>query len=348
MAMTDYRDLILRDLTHAAGQFDQGPVHSVFFGGGTPSLMEPFVVGSILESIDQHFGLMPGAEITLEANPSSVENAKMQGFAVAGINRFSLGVQSLRDADLRKLGRAHDARTALDAVALALRHVGRVSIDLIYARHGQHFDDWMEELGEVLSLGLDHLSLYQLTIEPGTVYARLHREGRLALPDDEAGADMYEATLEACANAGLFAYEISNLARPGSESRHNQTYWRYEPYLGVGPGAHGRPRANGQVMETAVPAKPADWAMGGVMAKPLGPDDELSERLVMGLRLSEGLDLSFLRQMGKKIDHDALRAGLPSGLIDEAVAGYLKLSAQGRLVLEHLLPIIDGHITDRG
>ncbi len=348
MAMTDYRDLILRDLTHAAGQFDRGPVHSVFFGGGTPSLMEPFVVGSVLESIDQHFGLIDGAEITLEANPSSVENAKMQGFAGAGINRFSLGVQSLRDADLRKLGRAHDAKTALDAVALALRHVGRVSIDLIYARHDQHFDDWMLELGEVLSLGLDHLSLYQLTIEPGTVYARLHREGRLELPDDEEGADMYEATLEACAKAGLFAYEISNLARPGSESRHNQTYWRYEPYLGVGPGAHGRPRANGQVMETGFPAKPIDWAVGGLMAKPLAPGDELSERLVMGLRLSEGLDLSFLRHMGKKLDHDALRAALPSGLIVEARDDYLKLSPQGRLVLEHLLPIIDGHVIALG
>ncbi len=345
MGMEEYRDLILRDLAHAKAQFDQRPVHSVFFGGGTPSLMEPFVAGQILENIDQIFGLAHDAEVTLEANPSSVENARMQGFAAAGINRFSLGIQSLRDADLRKLGRAHDAKTALEAVALAQRHVGRVSIDLIYARHGQKFDDWMTELDEVLSLGLDHLSLYQLTIEPGTVYARLHREGRLALPDDEAGADMYEATLEACANAGLFAYEISNLAKPGFESRHNQTYWRYEPYLGVGPGAHGRPRLGGQIFETHHAAKPSDWALGTIQANCLSQDDELSERLVMGLRLWEGLDLSFLQKMGKQLDHAALSKSLPGGLIKEARHDYLQLSPQGRLVLEHLLPIIDGHIT---
>jgi oxygen-independent coproporphyrinogen-3 oxidase len=283
---------LLADLAFEATAWPRAPVGSIFFGGGTPSLMEPATVAALIAAAERHWGFAPQIEITLEANPSSVEAAHFADLAAAGVNRVSLGLQSLDDSALRFLGRAHSAHEGLAALATAQRHFERVSFDLIYALPGQSEAGWSEELGRALGLGTGHLSLYQLTIEPGTRFAALAARGEFEETDHAAA--LYEATHALTQAAGLPAYEISNHARPGEESRHNLAYWRYRPYLGIGPGAHGRRRG----VATLRHKKPENFLSalarnGSGLAEetPLTPAEQASEALLMGLRLREGVPL---------------------------------------------------------
>jgi putative oxygen-independent coproporphyrinogen III oxidase len=237
---TAWRTALLADLAHEAAKLPNRRLASIFFGGGTPSLMPPATVAAIIEAATTHWPAEPDIEITLEANPSSVEAARFAGFASAGVNRLSLGLQALDDADLKALGRPHNLAQGLAALDIAQRHFARVSFDLIYDRPGMTTQSWEAELRRALGFGTDHLSLYQLTIEAGTRFAALHAKGQLTLPDSDVSADLFEMTRAMTAAAGIPAYEVSNHARPGSESRHNITYWTYGDYAGIGPGAHGR------------------------------------------------------------------------------------------------------------
>ena len=289
-----WRDALLADLRHEAQQAGGEPLESVFFGGGTPSLMPPELVGALLAEAERLWGFAPAIEITLEANPSSVEAAKFAALASAGVNRVSLGLQALDDAALRFLGRLHGVEESLAALDVAQAHFGRVSFDLIYARPGQTARLWEQELARALGFGTGHLSLYQLTIEPGTRFATMVRERRFTPLDDDAAADLFVLTRERTAAAGLPAYEISNHARPGEESRHNLAYWRYHDYAGIGPGAHGR--RNGAA--TVRHRKPENWlesiaraGHGIAEERALGRAEQASESLLMGLRLAEGIDL---------------------------------------------------------
>ncbi len=250
----------LRELAHWAERTPGRDVTSVFIGGGTPSLMSPATVGAILDAIAGHWRVDPRAEITLEANPSSVEAARFRGYRAAGVNRVSLGVQSFSDAELRALGRLHTAEEARAAIEIARATFERFSFDLIYARPRQTAQAWRAELAEALTLAGRHLSLYQLTIEPQTPFAELHARGKLAIPAGELAHDLFEITQELTEGAGLPGYEISNHAAPGEESRHNLTYWRYGAYLGIGPGAHGRVVAGGERRATAAERQPGRWA----------------------------------------------------------------------------------------
>ncbi|NBW74876.1 MAG: coproporphyrinogen III oxidase [Sphingomonadaceae bacterium] len=286
---------LLADMRHEAGLASGEPLDSIFFGGGTPSLMPPALVAWLLAEAERLWSFAPGIEITLEGNPSSVEAANYADLAAAGVNRASLGLQALDDQTLHFLGRLHNAAEGLKAVETAQAVFGRVSIDLIYARPGQTIADWQAELAQAIALGTSHMSLYQLTIEPGTRFETLVRKGDFIPLDDDACADLFTLTREQTAAAGLPAYEISNHARPGEESRHNLTYWRYQDYVGIGPGAHGRRGGEATVRHK----KPENWlaAVGatghGIMeTRPLGLREQAAEAMLMGLRLREGIDLS--------------------------------------------------------
>lgn len=291
---------MLRELDHFADLTPGRRLTSVFFGGGTPSLMPPSTVEAILRRADERWGLPIGTEVTLEANPTSVEADKFRAFRAAGVNRVSLGIQALNEADLKALGRRHSADEALTAIGLARAIFPRYSFDLIYARPGQTVAAWREELSRALDHAVGHLSLYQLTIEEGTQFHTLHARGELVLPAEEVQGDLYAATQEVLNSAGLPAYEVSNHARPGEESRHNLTYWRYGDYVGIGPGAHGRlTLADGAKIATRTHRGPEVWLdrtlSSGSGAKPFEPvatADRLTEMLMMGLRLSEGVPLS--------------------------------------------------------
>ncbi|GGB98037.1 coproporphyrinogen III oxidase [Novosphingobium endophyticum] len=292
-----WQDALLADMRHEHSMAGGEALDSIFFGGGTPSLMPPALVARLLEEADRLWGLSSGIEITLEGNPSSVEAANYAELASAGVNRVSLGLQALEDETLRFLGRLHDAREGLAALDVAQRHFARVSFDLIYARPGQTVEQWRQELTRALSFGTGHLSLYQLTIEPGTRFATMVRQREFAPLDDDACADMFTLTRETTAAAGLPAYEISNHARLGEESRHNLTYWRYQDYSGIGPGAHGR-RAGAATVRHR---KPENWLSaiaeqghGISEERPLGRREQASEAMVMGLRLREGVDLDVM------------------------------------------------------
>lgn len=335
----------LKELEHWAVLAPNRPVTSIFFGGGTPSLMSANVVGAILDAIGRHWTVEPGAEITLEANPSSVEAGRFRGYRAAGVNRVSLGVQSLDDAQLRALGRLHTSEEARAAINVARSTFERFSFDLIYARPGQSIDAWRAELGQALDLAGKHLSLYQLTIEQGTPFAALHARGKLVVPDGDAASVLYELTQEMTERAGLPAYEISNHASPGEESRHNLTYWRYGEYAGIGPGAHGRIIVDGVRRATSTERGPERWAElveagthGIIEDVALSRAEEADEALLMGVRLTEGIDLSRL----------AARTGLSLGCrtIDELVqlqlierlgAGRLRATASGRMVLNEVV-----------
>lgn len=289
-----WQDGLLADMRHEHALAGGEPLESIFFGGGTPSLMPPALVARLLQEAEALWGFAPGIEITLEGNPSSVEAANYAALAQVGVNRVSLGLQALDDATLRFLGRLHDASEGLKALEVAQRHFQRVSFDLIYARPGQSLNDWRAELDRALAYGTGHLSLYQLTIEPGTRFETMVRKGDFAPLDEDACADMFALTREVTVAAGLPAYEISNHARPGEESRHNLTYWRYQDYCGIGPGAHGR---RGGVA-TVRHRKPENWlaaiaqsAHGIVEERPLAIPEQASEAMLMGLRLREGVDL---------------------------------------------------------
>jgi len=292
-----WRKSLLADLRHEAALAAGEPLASIFFGGGTPSLMPPALVADLLAEAERLWGFAPEIEITLEANPSSVEASRFADLAHAGVNRVSLGLQALDDPALRFLGRLHNVEESLAALATAQAHFGRVSIDLIYARPGHTPEAWQAELARALGFGTGHLSLYQLTIEPGTRFATVVRQGQFTPLDDDLAADLFTLTREQTLAAGLPAYEISNHARPGERSRHNLAYWHYDDYAGIGPGAHGR---RGGVA-TVRHRKPENWldavaAQGHGIAenRSLGTREQASEALLMGLRLTEGIDLGAL------------------------------------------------------
>ena len=311
-----WRKALLADMAVEAEVAGGEPLSSIFFGGGTPSLMPPATVAWLIEEAEARWGFAEGIEITLEANPSSVEAEAFAALAVAGVNRVSLGVQALDDAALQFLGRLHGVDEALAALDAAQRHFARTSFDLIYARPGQSVAQWQAELERALAFGTEHLSLYQLTIEPGTRFATLAREGALVLPDEDTAAELFTLTRAMTAAAGLPAYEVSNHARPGAESRHNLTYGRYQDYAGIGPGAHGR---RGGVA-TVRHKKPENWleaiardGHGMVETRPLGRREQAAEALLMGLRLSEGVDLAALSQRF---------ALAPAALVDPGKAAF--------------------------
>ncbi|MEA2998809.1 MAG: hypothetical protein QOK17_642 [Sphingomonadales bacterium] len=331
-----WRDALLTDLAWEAEARPPGPLRSIFFGGGTPSLMAPATVAALVEAAERHWGFAPDIEITLEANPSSVEAARFADLAAAGVNRVSLGLQSLDDEALRFLGRAHDVEEGLAALGTAQRHFGRVSFDLIYALPGQTAEAWQAELARALACGTSHLSLYQLTIEPGTRFAALTAKGELPETDPDFAASLYELTQDMTEAAGLPAYEISNHARPGEESRHNLAYWRYRPYLGVGPGAHGRRGG----LATVRHRKPENWLAalarnghGLAEEMALTPEEQAREALLMGLRLGEGMATEGLEA---RIDWNVERRLERQGLLASS-PGRLRVLPPGRLLLDRIL-----------
>lgn len=283
---------LTRDLDNYAARTQGRKLTSLYFGGGTPSLAPLPVIESLIETCARLWGFEPGAEITLEANPTDAEQLRFEAFAKAGVNRLSLGVQSLRDEALNFLGRDHDARSAKRAIEAAKAAFPRVTFDLIYGRPGQTLDDWRIELGEALALAPQHLSLYQLTIESGTAFAIAVDKGRWTPPEDDITADMYDAAQEMTTAAGLPAYEISNHAGPGEESRHNLVYWTYGDYVGVGPGAHGRLTVDGERMATETSRTPKDYLDGAPHTQTiLNKSEATMERFTMGLRLRKGIAL---------------------------------------------------------
>ncbi|MGV2106322.1 radical SAM family heme chaperone HemW [Agrobacterium vitis] len=317
-------------------------VTSVFLGGGTPSLMDPATVGAILDGIARHWTVPRGIEITMEANPTSVEAERFRGYRSAGVNRVSLGVQALNDADLKFLGRMHSVEDALKAVRLAREIFPRMSFDLIYARPNQTIADWDAELKLAISYAVDHLSLYQLTIEEGTPFFGLHKAGKIITPDEEHAAQLYEATQEITEREGLPAYEVSNHARPGAESRHNLTYWRYGDYAGIGPGAHGRLTRGHEKLATATEKHPETWLSaveqnghGMVVQDALGSEEQADELLLMGLRLREGVDLARWQQLSGR-DPDPVREQflLEHGFIERLGNSRLRCTPKGMLVLD--------------
>jgi len=328
-----WRRALLGELEHAAARSGPRRVTSVFFGGGTPSLMPAETVAAAIEQIDRLWGLAPGTEITLEANPTSAEAESFAGFARAGVNRLSLGVQALDDAALKFLGRQHSAGEALAALELARAAFPRLSFDLIYARPGQSAAAWQAELAEALALGPEHISLYQLTIEEGTAFHGAWRRGELVLPEEGAAAALFEDTAARLAAAGLPAYEISNHARPGGECRHNLTYWRYGDYAGIGPGAHGRLSWDGAKHATRAHRAPEPWlelverqGHGWRSVEVIDAGQRLTEMVMMGLRLSDGISrAAFHRELGAA--PEALLA--PERLARLAEEGYLSLDAAG-------------------
>ena len=336
-----------REIAHAAALAPGRTVGSVFFGGGTPSLMRPETVGAILDAIAAAWPVEPGAEVTLEANPTSVEAGRFRGYRAAGVNRVSLGVQALNDPDLRRLGRMHTAEEALAAVKIAAGIFERYSFDLIYARPDQAPAAWGTELREAIGHAAEHLSLYQLTIEPGTWFERLRAAGHLTVPSPDEGRALWDVTQETCEAAGLPAYEISNHARPGAESRHNLVYWRYGEYAGVGPGAHGRlvtPRGR---LATATEKQPEAWLAlveeaghGTVTEELLSSEAEGDEFLVMGLRLKEGIDpRRYTAFTGRALDERRIRDLEGDGLI-------ARLSGERLLVTREGFPVLDAVVAD--
>ena len=335
---------LLADLAHEAAALPGRRLASMFFGGGTPSLMPPATVAAIIEAACRHWPPTDTIEITLEANPSSVEAARFADIAAAGVNRVSLGVQALHDDALAFLERAHGVEEALAALDVAQRHFARVSFDLIYARPGQSLAAWEAELTRALSFGTEHLSLYQLTIEPGTRFATLAAKGQLTLPDADLSADLFETTQVLTRAAGLPLYEVSNHARPGAESRHNLTYWRYRDYAGIGPGAHGR-RAG---MATVRRKKPENWIAavernghGIEREDALTPDERVTEALVMGLRMREGVDLARIAMLGARPIDAVVRADAVSLLARQGLltrdGDRLALTPAGIPVLDAVL-----------
>ena len=335
----------LRELRHWAQLAPARTVCSIFLGGGTPSLMSGATVGAILDEIARLWSVDADAEITLEANPSSVEAERFRNYRAAGINRVSLGVQSLDDEVLRSLGRLHTAAEARAAIGVAHDTFQRFSFDLIYARPRQTVAAWRSELGEALALAGQHLSLYQLTIEPNTPFADLHARGKLDIPEAEAAHDLYEVTQELTERAGLPAYEISNHARPGEECRHNLLYWRYGEYAGVGPGAHGRVLIGGGRHATTTEKLPERWAErveagghGVLESVGLSKAEETDEALLMGLRLTEGIDLDDLSAIGGLSPNRRVIDELVAlGLVERHGANRLRATRAGRFVLNEIV-----------
>ncbi len=338
-----YVDAYAREIAHFAAETPGRTIQSVFFGGGTPSLMDPRSVERILNELARHWTIAPDVEITLEANPTSVEADRFRGYRAAGVNRVSLGVQSLRPEPLAALGRRHSVEEAIAAVRLAQSIFPRSSFDLIYARPHQTLADWRGELAEALSLAdAGHLSLYQLTIEQGTRYFDLFNAGKLAMPNEDLSADFYALTQDMTALAGLPAYEISNHARPGEESRHNLLYWRYGEYVGIGPGAHGRLWREGTRHATAIEKLPFKWQQlvaeqghGLVTDDTLTWEEEGDEMLVMGLRLREGIDPArFARIARRALSPQQIAALRDIGFVETLPNGFIRVTEKGWPVLD--------------
>ncbi|MDE2007150.1 MAG: coproporphyrinogen III oxidase [Rhodospirillales bacterium] len=339
------------ELAHEAARLGRRRLTSIFFGGGTPSLMDPATVGALIDDASRWFDPAPAMEITLEANPTSIEAERFAAFRAAGVNRVSIGVQSLDPAALRFLGREHSAPQAIAALELARRVFPRVSFDLIYARPDQTEAAWRAELRAALALAGDHLSLYQLTIEPGTRFATLAGRGEIALPEPDLAAALYAATAEEADRHGLAAYEVSNYARPGAESRHNLAYWRYQDYAGIGPGAHGRIRLGAARIATRRHRAPEEWAArvareghGSVEETAIAPEDQAREALLMGLRLAEGVHAAdFAARTGvaldRALDPAMTEAAIAEGYLVRDAAG-LRATPEGRLRLDALLAAI--------
>jgi putative oxygen-independent coproporphyrinogen III oxidase len=332
----------------ATGERTRGrTVSSIFFGGGTPSLMQPATIAGVLNSIAREWRVAPHAEITLEANPTSVEATRFRGYRAAGVNRVSLGVQALDDRALAELGRMHTAHEALDAVAVARAAFDRYSFDLIYARPGQTPADWTSELKRALAEAGEHLSLYQLTIEPDTPFSALHAAGKLRTPDNDTGRALYDITQDICLAHGLPAYEVSNHARPGGECRHNLIYWRGHEYAGIGPGAHGRLDIDGDRHATATERRPEAWlalveSQGhGIVTDDTLTHEEMSDEfLLMGLRLAEGIDIARYNEVsGRALDPVRIAALREHGLIETTPEGRLRVTLPG-------FPVLDAVVAD--
>jgi putative oxygen-independent coproporphyrinogen III oxidase len=335
------------EIRHRAEIAPGRTARSIFFGGGTPSLMRPQTVQAIIDAIGEAWTLAPDAEITLEANPTSVEASRFRGYRGAGVNRLSIGVQALNDADLKALGRRHTVSEAMEALDVAAAIFERTSFDLIYARPGQSLAAWRAELTEALKRGSEHLSLYQLTIEEGTPFAGLHAAGKLRVPDDDLARGLYDMTQEVTSATGLPAYEISNHARPGAECRHNLVYWRYHDYAGIGPGAHGRLTVDDRRYATATERQPEAWltrvettGLGLIENEPLTRDQQGDEFLVMGLRLAEGIDPErFETISGRPLDAARIAALAGHGFVETTAQGQLRVTCAG-------FPVLDAVVAD--
>ena len=342
-----YVRAIQSELAAAAERAPGRIVSTIFFGGGTPSLMQPQTVGAILDSIGKHWTVAGDVEVSLEANPTSVEATRFRGYRAAGVNRVSLGVQALDDSSLKELGRLHSAQEALDAIAVARSIFERYSFDLIYARPRQTLEGWKAELKLAISEAAEHLSLYQLTIEPGTPFFGLHRAGKLIVPNDDLGRDLYDLTQQICDDAGLPAYEVSNHARPGAECRHNLVYWRGHEYAGVGPGAHGRLNIDGRRYATETEKKPEAWldlvarnGHGLTVDEKLQPGEVADEFLLMGLRLAEGIDPKRFTQLsGRALDPKRLAFLMDGGAVETMDNGRLRVTQSG-------FPLLDAVVAD--
>jgi oxygen-independent coproporphyrinogen-3 oxidase len=336
-----------REIEATAQRIGTRRVDTIFLGGGTPSLMKPETVGAVLDAIARHWTVAADAEITLEANPTSVEATRFAGFRAAGVNRVSLGVQAMNDPDLKALGRLHSAAEAMAAVEIAQRHFERYSFDLIYARPGQTAEAWARELSAAIDAAAEHLSLYQLTIEPDTPFEALHKAGKLAVPDADHARALFDLTQEITAARGLPAYEISNHARPGAECRHNLVYWRLGEYAGIGPGAHGRLDAPEGRRATSTEKNPEAWLArierdghGLVVDDPLSREEQADELLLMGLRLTEGIDPArFARLRGIPLDNARISMLAEGGLIEMLADGRLRATQAG-------VPLLDAVVAD--
>ncbi|MGA3302870.1 MAG: radical SAM family heme chaperone HemW [Methylovirgula sp.] len=335
------------ELAHRAALTKGRKVRSVFFGGGTPSLMKPETVGVILDAIGKHWAIEPDLEVTLEANPSSVEASRFRGYRDAGVNRVSIGVQALNDADLKQLGRLHSVADALAAIEVASKIFSRYSFDMIYGRPKQSVAAWRMELRTALPRVGEHLSLYQLTLEPDTMFERLERAGKLVLPNSDQSRDFWDATQEIMNAAGLPAYEISNHARVGAESRHNLIYWHYGEYIGVGPGAHGRVMTPKGRRAQATERHPEMWLTvveadghGLIEDELLSEEEQGDEFLLMGLRLSEGIEPArFEAVTGRSLDPARVKSLIEEGMVEMTPAGRLRVSPEG-------FPVLDAVVAD--
>lgn len=339
-----WREAFLSEIDRYAALTQGRVLNSVFFGGGTPSLMPPETVHAILDRIRARWTVANDLEITLEANPGSVEAGRFAGYAAAGVNRVSMGIQALNDADLKRLGRIHSVAEARAAFDIARAQFQRVSFDLIYARQDQTVAEWRAELAEALTMAIDHLSLYQLTIEPGTAFGARHAAGGLrGLPPEGTGADMFEITQELCDAAGMPAYEVSNHAVPGAESRHNLIYWLHGDYIGIGPGAHGRLTMNGTRWAIEAYSNPSRWlaqVASNNHEKPtvaIKPQDQAGEYLMMGLRLDRGIDMDrFAKLAGFPLDAQTIEHLRDLEMI-QLNGPTLAATRRGRMVLNAVI-----------
>ena len=336
-----------REIETTSARTGNREVTSIFLGGGTPSLMRPETVGAVLDAIGKHWRVAPDVEVTLEANPTSVEATRFAGYRAAGVNRVSLGVQALNDVSLKELGRLHTAREALDAVAIARKSFERYSFDLIYARPQQTAAMWADELALAIEEAAEHLSLYQLTIEEGTPFFGLHAAGKLKTPDEAMARALYDVTQDVCARHGLPAYEISNHARQGAECRHNLVYWRGDEYAGIGPGAHGRLDIDGRRHATATEKRPEAWLMrveanghGVTTDDVLNREERADEFLLMGLRLAEGIDPErYAALSGRALDERRIDILREEGAIAVDADGRLRVTRSG-------FPVLDAVVAD--